>query len=411
MSRSISKVLEILESKGIFPEESLQGNSPKKQVPDFPEIGQISENETVYSTTLDDILKDGPEGNVPTIADSPRLQEFRNKIQDIVLTSRQSDRGFRKPDLGKQKPAEPYCAWYCPIHFFGNDWGIYLRDNCVLEVAELIAGFIDWRKVELSIREIEKQLLRSGFYVLFFHEQFHHKVESLGFRLLVTTGEDRYRDYKKKVYQKTHMTSDCLEESLANAECYRRLSEDRYSKRLDPSIRRGLRAFLEISIPLQPPGYAEGAHYFRREDFQEGLHRLQSQILEGTLSPVTPAGMWEIAPDVIRSLFDINEEIYLIVPRGDQPIFDARLVDPGFTTSSKELIRALTVHYGFEVIPNGGKGSHVKLKKDGLKDSLSIPGQRDDVSRGVLKQVLRVFGNLPMSELPNLLNGNLTLSV
>jgi hypothetical protein len=109
--------------------------------------------------------------------------------------------------------------------------------------------------------QIRIQLLRSAFYVFYLHEQFHHKVESLGFRLLISTGSDRYRLYKANVYRRTYLTAGCLEESLANADSYHRLREPRYVQRVDAPIRDGLRQFLKVSIPLQPAGYAQAMDY------------------------------------------------------------------------------------------------------------------------------------------------------
>ena len=121
-----------------------------------------------------------------------------------------------------------------------------------------IAKFVDWRSVTLSKPQIKKQLLLSAFYVFYLHEQFHHKVESLGFRFLISTNSDRYLRYKTNVYRKFYMTNNCLEEALANAESYRRLGEYRYRKRVSVELRHGVREFLKFNIPLQPPGYSEG---------------------------------------------------------------------------------------------------------------------------------------------------------
>ena len=132
--------------------------------------------------------------------------------------------------------------------------------------------------------------MRSAFYVFFLHEQFHHKVESLGFRLLISVDSDRYRPYKAKVYRASYLTSACLEESLANAESYRRLSEPRYTRRVDKPILDGLREFLKATIPAHPPGYAEGAHYLTDDTYRDGLYNLQSQILDGAVIPRTQQG-------------------------------------------------------------------------------------------------------------------------
>jgi hypothetical protein len=59
-----------------------------------------------------------------------------------------------------------------------------------------------------------------------------------------------------------------LEESLANAESYRRLNE----QRVDPAIRDGLRRFLMASIPMQPPGYREGVNCLSETQYRDAFH-------------------------------------------------------------------------------------------------------------------------------------------
>lgn len=153
--------------------------------------------------------------------------------------------------------------------------GLLASIDSLMATARHIVTFVDWWSVNLPIREISRHLLRSAFYVFYLHEQFHHKVESLGLRLLISTGTDRYRPYKANVYRHTFNTADCVEESLANAESYRRLSEPRYILRVDPAIRDGLRAYLKWSIPQQLPGYREGIDYLPGSRYRDGLHQLQ----------------------------------------------------------------------------------------------------------------------------------------
>jgi predicted RNA binding protein YcfA (HicA-like mRNA interferase family) len=275
----------------------------------------------------------------------------------------------------------------------------------VLSVATDVAAFVDWFRVRLSSAEIERQLLRSAFYAFFLHEQFHHKVESLGLRLLVATDSDRYRPYKSKVYRPTFLTSDCLEESLANAESLRRLDEPRYVQRIDPAIRVGLRKFLRAAIAAQPPGYAEGLNFVREEDYRAGLYKLQSQILDCSLTPRTPDASWSVAPNMITALADISDSIYVVLPRGARPIFRSTWVDPGTTVSTRVLVGALSKHYGYQQVP-GGKGSHVKLKKPGAP-TITLAGDRPVLSPGLVKHALDAIGGYPISRLPELLAGRL----
>jgi hypothetical protein len=410
MAINTSKILDILSAHGIIPGEDLQGiDVPVMDGQEFPEIGEINEGETVYSTSIAAVLPVGKEDPDDFLnMDDPRIQEWWEDIQRIRdgETTAKARRSTLGPEKGNVAPPEPHCAWYCPIHFFGHGWGIYIRESCILSYSKDIAAFVNWYKVQTSPSSIARQLLRSAFYSLFLHEQFHHKVESLGFRLLVATGADRYRPYKAKVYRATYLTPDCLEESLANADSYIRLNESRYVDRVEKPIRDGLRNFLKATMPGQPPGYAEGVRYFPKTAFREGLYKLQSQALDSLLVPTTPVEHWSVAPNMITALTDITDNIYVVLPKGVRPIFRSTLIDPGATVSTNALAGALTKHYGYQHVP-GGKGSHVKLKKPGAQ-TIILPGNRPVLSPGIVKHALDAVGGHPISRLRDLLEGRLS---
>ena len=406
MAIEISQILDVLRAYGISPEENSVGTDlPPSPELELPEVGEIVEGETVYTTSISEVLGQHEMGDGSlSILDDPRTAEWWAETEEVIRAG--VLQGPLAVPVGERpEPPEPHCAWYSPIHFFGHGWGIYIRESCVLALAVAIARFVDWRRVKLSPPAIAQQLLRSAFYVLFLHEQFHHKVESFGFRLLVATGGDRYLNYKSKVYRPSYLTSVCLEESLANAESYRRLGESRYAARVEPAVRDGLRAYLKASIPVQPPGYAEGVQYFSDLAYRKGLYELQSQIVDGSLPPVTPPGHWAIAPNVITSYADITSEIYVVLPLGARPIFRPTSVAPGFTVSSRALETALKKHHGYRPV-SGGKGSHVKMAKSGAP-VIVIPGNRSVLSPGVVKQALAAVGGYPLSKLPDLLEGRL----
>lgn len=405
MPISTQSILGVLGDHEIWPLEDDRADI------EFPEIGQISEDETVYSTSISAVLGKDDKGEVysdDTInLDDQRIREWWQEVQGIIDNPNGGlvRRTARKLRDDRPTPPEPHCAWYCPIHFFGHSWGIYIREQCILDIAANIAEAVNWPSVRLPAGAKALHLLRSAFYILFLHEQFHHKVESLGLRLLIATDSDRYRPYKEKVYRTTFLTRDCVEESLANAESFRRLSEPRYTTRVDPAIRAGLRDYLRASIPMQPPGYAEGVHFFDDAPYRDGLFNLQSQILDGKIPATTPVGHWSVAPNMITALTDISDEIYVVLPRGALPIFRPTSIDPGATVSSRALEGALTRHYGYRHVP-GGKGSHVKLSKPG-SPTIIIPGNRSVLSPGIVKHALEAIGGYPISRLPDFLQGSL----
>ena len=137
------------------------------------------------------------------------------------------------------------CAWYQPLHFFGQDWGIYIREECLLKLAIRIARYTDRPKFLLEkARAVAKRMtggpsvptywrlhdpeifIRAAFLALFLHEHYHHRVECLGLRLHVVTRTSLYIPYTRNVYLPAKGTDDLLEEALANACMYLRLAED-----------------------------------------------------------------------------------------------------------------------------------------------------------------------------------------
>lgn len=393
-------LLDVLSAHGIAPEESDLGS-------ELPDVGRIEDEDTVYTTSLAQVfgneISEDPVRRADFDPTDLRLSDWFRELEDLIERGRQS-RPLRDYRSGREA-VEPHCAWYCPVHYFGHGWGIYIRESCILSSALDLALFVDWSAVKISSHESARQLLRSSFYVFFLHEQFHHKVESFGFRLLVSTASDRYIRYKRQVYRPTYLTSDCLEESLANADSFRRLSEGRYKNRVDPAIFRGLKDYLRASIPLQPAGYKEGVEYFSERRYRQGLFELQSRIVDGSIQPSIPSTHWGAAPKMITSLADIAAEIYVVVPRGRRPLFNPGSVDPGFTASTRQIEGALISHYGYSRA-SGGKGSHVKLKKAG-SPTIVLSGDRAVVSPGIVKQVLNALGGFPLSRLPDMLAGKL----
>ena len=408
MKLSNTTILDIMREHDVVPENLPPSlDWPIGDGPVIPGVGEIDEGEGVYSTSIEEVLDD--EDEVPL--EDPRLREWWEELRPIIQGDLPSG-----PEAGKKRlkgrsseQPEPHCAWYCPIHFYGHGWGIYIRESCLLGAAADIAAFVDWSRVKLTQSMVARQLFRGAFYVFFLHEQFHHKVESLGLRLLVSTNSDRYRHYKAKVYRKTFLSSACLEESLANAESVRRLDEPRYAKRLHPDIREGLKTYLRASIALQAPGYREGLNFTSEASYRTGLYKLQSQILDASLSPRTPDSSWSIAPNMITALADIDDSIYVVLPKGAKPIFRPTWVDPGATVSTRVLVGALTKHYGYQQVP-GGKGSHVKLKKPGAP-TITLAGNRPVLSPGIVKQALDALGGYPISRVPDLISGRLPLVI
>jgi predicted RNA binding protein YcfA (HicA-like mRNA interferase family) len=293
------------------------------------------------------------------------------------------------------------CAWYQPIHYFGLDFGIFVREDCIRTLAKDIASriFVHRSSVTHS-HHLAKAVIRAAFASFFLHEHFHHKVESLGFRLHVVLGRSAYRSYKDNVYRPTvnPLSDDCLEEALANADSYKRLDKSPYNI-VGRTVLNATKQYLKYRFThLDPPGYRKAIDRLSPSDFDDGLRLLQGQVLEATLKPsVRPRSDWRVATNLTKSLYTIKkEDLYIVVPRGSAPVLPAK-ISP--LCSSRDMLGVFRTMGWSEV--KGGKGSHIKLKNNG--QTFILPGNRKDLSPGVIGCALKVLGNYTMSDLPKLI--------
>ena len=402
---SIDQVLNILKENEIYPDEISE--DPTFPVHNLPAIGEIGDNERSFPISIEDFFDE--DYSLPSSSlDNPTFQEWVDKIKRITESenSQVKERVIKR--LTGKKLTTQICAWYCPIHYFGKDWGIYIKQSCVLDMALDLATYIDTRALTLSTTELCLKLYKASFFILYLHEHFHHKVESFGFRLLISSGKDKYRKYKNNVYRHTYGTNKCLEESMANADSYKRLSEPKYSNSLGPEIRRGLRKYLKEELfIMQPPGYKEAVHYLKEKDHREGLFKLQSQILEGVVKPKMSSSNWLIANNMIRSLKNIDAKIYTIVPAGTKPLF-SRHISPLGTTSTRKLIQALKKYYGYKKASKRGKGSHIILIHV-LLNTLTITSNSESISRKIATEACQAIGGYSRDRLSDLLSGKLKI--
>jgi predicted RNA binding protein YcfA (HicA-like mRNA interferase family) len=294
------------------------------------------------------------------------------------------------------------CAWYQPIHFFGYDWGIFIRRDCIRENAKYIARFL--RPGTRLTPNLLKALVRAGFSALFLHEQFHHKVESLGIRLHVVEKASRYLPYKKQVYRRTYGTNDNMEEALANADAFLRADTSPYSTWMGDTVVTALQSYMALRFPFDPPGYNQAVKYLTRTKCDRGIDLLHGQVQEGQLKPCRPSSDWEVATRLHQSMFKVTDHLWEIVPKGKRPMLPTLAV-PYKSISTDELVR-LAKAKGWIIKEGAGKGSHIRME-NGQFSSLTIPGNRRDLSPGVVKDTLKKIGNYKLRDLPELIRGRI----
>ena len=210
------------------------------------------------------------------------------------------------------------CAWYQPVHYYGVNWGIYIKEQCIIKQIFQIARFLPVATVP-SVNLIAS-LIRASVYLYFLHEQYHHKVESLGIRLHVIDRKSSYLPYHSMVYNRNLGTDNLLEETLANADAYRRIWNDPYYRWIENSVLQATEDYLKKTFPYNPPGYRMATNYLTTYRFNKGEDILHGQVHEATLTPSQPTTEWEIATRLMQSMYKITDNIWTIVPAGTNSI-------------------------------------------------------------------------------------------
>jgi hypothetical protein len=205
----------------------------------------------------------------------------------------------------------------------------------------------------IGIRESALRIERAAFFYFYLHEQFHHKVESAGLRLLISRrdllpGRSSYAEYKKNVYRKTYPSVDCIEETRANIDAFLRTREKKYREAVGSPFLGVLQRFMLTSFRHQLPAYKKASEYLdgltikeQEHNAKELLFELQSQLLSGNLAHGLRNEDWSMSTYLIRSLFDIKKNIWVIVPKGRRPTVPTTHVAPFLTCSTDKAVSAL----------------------------------------------------------------------
>lgn len=302
-------------------------------------------------------------------------------------------------ELNERRSGQPFLppsdvfdvlAWYLPIHFYGPGWGIYIRESAVFDLAASIRSYLP--PPRQNHFEVIAGSIRAALGVLFHHEVFHHKVESLATRLEVIEHGKRYAPYTKKVYEKIQRTHpvDLLEEALACAEAYRRpLTEAVYRRGIPADVLRARREMLRRWFGTLPDGYNQASKY-TGQAFETARNGLASQVHEAVERPMRRVDEWDLVPHAFHGLFNCLTATWVLVPVGTRPIIPwfSRSPRP-LSISTKSLVSALEAD-GYGIV-RGAKGSHLKLRAKGRR-TIILPANREALSPRVLSTTAEALG-------------------
>lgn len=342
--REVDGIIDFLDENGLLrvpPEED-------------PRTGELADEDEIlevdYLALLTPDLQRGPQ----FLVDSPGQAGLDADILGTLGIARDSGELSRRLGQAVRAPWDS-CAWYAPMQTYGPAWGIYVRQECINRLSFEV-GWFAWDSPRTPLTAHYLRL--AAFFSLFLHEHFHHKLEGFGIRLALAdrVNPDKWHQYDRAVYATTLGSDDNLEEALANADAYRRLTTKPYSAALPAKIRQATRRWMKWRFDhVDPPGYRMARHHLTDATFTACAERLQTQVLEAGLHPTSNPDHWQAGPNMLRSVFPITSDIYLVIPSGTTP--SVPTTGRPYTVSVKKTESWLTKN-GFARLPDRGKGDH-----------------------------------------------------
>lgn len=286
-------------------------------------------------------------------------------------------------------------AWYQPVHFFGQMWGIFIKESALLTLASKV--YFHYKKQSINnIRPTSmasydrnldiQQCIYSAIMLLYLHEEYHHKVESFSIRTHIVTEPCNYKKYQHYVYSATKISQPymCKEEALCHAYARRKLL-GKLSPRIQRSISNAAQAVKDEVISQARGPYSGADRLLSNSVFQNAQSFLQSQIHEGQIHLSQPGDFtkWNNDSVLMAPLIQSREmPLYLVGDTGNSPWLPGSLQ---FTLSRRSVVKIIE-NSGYAET-KGGKGSHTKFSKSGSPMIILPKGK--ELSQKVIKDVAK----------------------
>ena len=343
---------------------------------DIEETDALVANEKMNRDELEEaLMEDAP----PTEASrEDRAEDLGFEATEAAVGTAIAFPGSPQGTSGEYYPSPDTIAFYLPFHYFYPDlWGVYIVTERMRQLRKLLIILSEYA---LSTSEAH----RATRFFLYYHEAFHHNVESFATRLEVTHRQAVYRTGVQKVFDDTLGTDDCLEEALANAYAFRR-TVSKFSGRSKEVVETVLRKY----IKGQPEGYRKGVDYIDDEDYRGARHQL-SEMCHGASFPIIDLNpeIWRLFGHGYRGIANINSYTNYLISRGsplsERTDLHGRRI--GYRDVKKKLKELVGLSFKRQ-----GKGSHeIYETNDG--NSVTLYYTTGDVPKGTLNDILTQAG-------------------
>ncbi|MCT7373059.1 hypothetical protein [Mycolicibacterium llatzerense] len=343
-----------------------------------------SDSSNVYAIDFGALGRDADDVEDMSVAPNPRGIHVSTRVVDAIMSGPNRLRG-----RDSTVPPADVLGWYQPVHFFANNWGIYIRESALINLARDLAPrftpFISRRTLPGHVAV----LIRAAFAFVFLHEHYHHKIESLAIRLHIVERRPIYPAYLKFCSSVLAGTDDDTEEALAGVDAFLRLDSTPYSGWFEKDERSVIKSWFYDLFENSPPGYRQAADLLSSPpaDVQYAEDVLTARVQEATLELARPfPEEFSTATHLTQSMFNVKQSLWSIVPLDDEPILPML---PGALPLATSNLERYILSQGWELV-NGGKGSHAKYRRNGA-EMIVLPHTKD-VSHVVLSSTANTLG-------------------
>lgn len=281
-------------------------------------------------------------------------------------------------------------AWYQPIHFYGDNWGIYIFDSGIIEVMTSIFSYlpsVDGSQKLLMTKNIQAIAIE----ILRLHEEYHHRLEAFAIKQHIASGNILYPAYNDSVFLPTRDQTPCMcpEERLCDAYVYRALQTW-----LRPKVSTDI--FLAVmnswknhmAIALGP--YAGSLNLTTKSKFTNEQDLVLGQIVTSDISPNLHTVEKKFLHEYTKPIRELTENVYIVHDS------DIKTYIPGVHqfAAPRRKVEKLILAKGYTETKEGD-GSHTKYKKPG--SPMIVLTKSREQSQTVLKSVAKAL-NLDLQE-------------
>jgi hypothetical protein len=216
-------------------------------------------------------------------------------------------------------------GFYRPFHFY-EDWGIFIKATGQARKTRNLKNTIDAD----SSNQYGNPSLDACYIIsktfTFYHEFYHHKIESLAIKFELTTRQPYYTSGFHCLYCNTFKTDRCLEEAFAHTYAYFETLENLhpYLSQLGVTAKQLRFILKKLILKKSPPGYnlaekivsANNKEEARKFEFYffEAVLRYSHKLNTGNdLAPLSNENYWKNFKHATHPiLFKENEVTYVV---------------------------------------------------------------------------------------------------